>query len=83
MTPSLAKEVVGTAPALPTSTLRLQAFSDFGSAIAGLDHALEEVGRARECPHVRKCTRLVPARRRRGVWADNKMAHVQGFLEAL
>jgi hypothetical protein len=34
---------------------------------------------ARECPLVRKCTRLVPARLRRCVWADNKKAYLQGF----
>jgi len=71
------------APALSTSTIRLQVFSDFGSAIARLDHAPEAVARVRECPRVRKCTRLVPAIPRRDVYVDNRKAHLQVFPEAL
>jgi hypothetical protein len=44
----MAKEVVMAAPALPTSTVVCRHLLTSHLPIAGLDHALEEVGRARE-----------------------------------
>jgi hypothetical protein len=72
--PSLAKEVVTFAPARATSSAPLQELSDSVLAIESVEHARtasRDVARARECPPVRKCTRLVPARIRNLAVADN------------
>src|SRR6266511_4277997 len=65
--PLLAKEGISFAPVWATSTACLQDFCTVGarSSVSSTFQAMSrEVGRARACPPVPKCTRLVPAKNR-------------------
>jgi hypothetical protein len=80
--PFSSEEVVAFAPAPAMKTLRLQAFSVAGSLTRKPRLRSPDAACARERPPVQTCTRLVPARRRRGVWTNNKKAHLQGFFRS-